>query len=368
MAGRTCLEGDEMMGVGRRYRLGILVGLVAVGTVVGVNGAFGGARAPTGKKLFVAYEDGSCANSLRVIQRAEFIAEARHHPEIEKYVYSCAEGSLAKFISDVQSLVAQGVDVLAVQADQGNAVVPTLRMATRKGVTVVPWTFALKGEGKDFYAQVRDDVQARGTQVANFFIKKLHGHGNVVCVCGPAGNTEELPHIKVIKKVFAAKAPGMKWLDNGWGGDWNPAKMAAVMATLITKYPKIDAVWADEGSGIPALIRQFQAAGRPLPTFHSNELNGMMKLYFQLKPKNPTLNWGFWSARTWGVRNALIVGLQAHEGKKVNKSLLSIKNYTYDCDIWCKKLYAPSWPDSYLPTNHLTPRERETILRPLLTK
>jgi hypothetical protein len=88
----------------------------------------------------------------------------------------------------------------------------------------------------------------------------------------------------------------------------------------------------------------------------------MMGDFLRLKPKNPTLQWGFVSALTWGVRNALLVGLQAEAGKPINKSLLNLKNYISDCTTACKKLYKKNLPADYIPTTKVPPAKMKKYL------
>ena len=318
-----------------------------------------------GLGLFVAYEDGSCGNSLRVHNQAEFEDFSMQNPDIERFVYSCGEGDVSKGIANIQALTAQGVDIIVTLPDQGDALVPAIREATEQGVTVVPWTIPLTGEGEAFCCQVVDDLDARGVQAARYFIDKIGSEGVVVGVGGTPGNSFDLPQIEAMERTFAEEAPGMEFADMAWA-DWNPAKSAESMATLLTKHPQIDGVWTLEGTTVIPEIEQFLAAGRPLPVFFSNDVNGAAGAFLELKPDNPTLEMGFLSSRTWGVRNAMEVALQAHKGEEIDTSLLVIDNFVTDCSEECADLYLSDWPDSYIPTHGLSDEARDTILKPLL--
>ena len=313
--------------------------------------------------LFVAYSDGTCGNSWRTTVRAEFETEAKAHREIGRVVYRCAQGKLNQQIADIQSLTSQGVDILVVFADPGKSLLPAIRAATRRGVTVVPWNAPVGGKaGKDYAASVGFDINAQARLYAKYIAQKLKRGGNVVGVGGPAGNDYDTAHIDVMKAYWKANAPNIKFLEHAWA-DWAPGPSAKAMATLLSKHPEIDAVWTPEATTVKPELDQFLLANRPAPVFTSLDVNGMMRDYLRLKPKNPTLQWGFVTALTWGVRNALQIGLQVEAGDPINKKLLTLRNYMSDCATACKKLYRKDMPDSYIPTTKVPPAIMKKYLK-----
>lgn len=316
------------------------------------------------RELYVAVEDGFCANTLRQTFRAEIEDAARQSPFVAKFTYSCAQGELTKFISDVQSLVGQGVDILVTIPDPGDAVLPTLKKATDEGVTVVNAIFPLGGKtGVNYVAQVVDDHHDRGIKAAEYFIEKLGDEGVIVGVGGPPGNTFDQPEIDAMEEVFAEKAPGIKFAQAA-DGEYDPAKSAQAMASLIQKYPQIDGVWSPEGTTVLPEIQQFTTAGRDVPVFVSNEANGMMKQYESVKASNPTFDWGFMPSRTWALRYALDLGLQSYRGEPLDKSKELVQVPVLDCAEYCDKYVAPDQPDGYLPTNRVSQEVREDVLFP----
>lgn len=356
-----------------RLKYSVLILLVTALTIsAAASGGAGASRAPassasaTQGNIFVAYVDGSCANSWRVTVRAELEAEVKKHPEVGKFVYKCAEGNLAKGISIVQSLTAQRVDILLTFADWGQSFRPALRRAYKQGVAVVPWGVPVGGKaGQDYTAFVSSVTAPVFAKFAgNYFIKKLRGKGNVLLMSGVKGNDFDNAYNRVIASLFRKSAPGVKVLEVGWA-DWNPAKAAQVMSTMLAKYgDKTNAVSSVEATTVKPIIDQFLAAGVNLPVVVSFDVNGMMRDFLKLKPKHPTLEWGFLSAVTFGVRNTLKIGLAAHAGKKWDPSLTASKTYITDCATACKRLYDRTMPDSWIPSSKVP----KAVLRPLLGK
>src|SRR6266566_2618666 len=62
------------------------------------------------KKVTVALADGFGDNNWRRITRAEAKAEAALCPSVTRYLYTDGQGNTQKAISDIQGLVAQGVN------------------------------------------------------------------------------------------------------------------------------------------------------------------------------------------------------------------------------------------------------------------
>ena len=66
-------------------------------------------------------------------------------------LYADGQGDTQKAISDIQGMVAKGVDALVVFPDAGEAMLPALRSAFQAGVVTVPYRVDPGGEdGVDF--------------------------------------------------------------------------------------------------------------------------------------------------------------------------------------------------------------------------
>ena len=81
----------------------------------------------TGGKLTVGLADGFGGNVARQIFKMEFILQALTYKDIGKIVYTDANLDTQKAISDMRSMVAQGVDVIVSYPDAGEALLPVYR-------------------------------------------------------------------------------------------------------------------------------------------------------------------------------------------------------------------------------------------------
>jgi ribose transport system substrate-binding protein len=266
------------------------------------------------KKVVVGMSDLFGGNSWRKITRAEFEAEAKQCPNITRTLYTDAQNNPQKQISDINGLVAQGVNVLIVN-DLGPSSLPTLRKATAAGVKVVPFIANPGGKvGTDYTNYVAEDVVAYGAALADWEVKALKGKGNVVVLGGLAGNSYSQAVYDAAKTALAKS--GMTLLNtNGYiVTNWDPGQTQKVVAGLLAKYSKIDGVISDYGGGSVGGIRAFLAANRPLPVWAANDSNQFACLWNRYHPTQPTFQIGTVSSRNWMARVALREGVAAAEG------------------------------------------------------
>ncbi|KQQ20747.1 hypothetical protein ASF48_09130 [Rathayibacter sp. Leaf299] len=77
------------------------------------------------------------ANAYTNVNRAETTAQLLAYPEVSEIHYSISNGDIAASISNVQSLITQGVDVIIVDLALGGAMNSALQEAADAGITIV---------------------------------------------------------------------------------------------------------------------------------------------------------------------------------------------------------------------------------------
>jgi ribose transport system substrate-binding protein len=295
-------------------------GVIPAGQKVGITGTQSQIQPITNfcgtKPLTVALADGFGGNSWRKITRKLFEVDAAKCPNIKKVIYTDAQNDPQKAISDINSLVAQHVNVIVTFPDAGPALLPTIQKATAAGVKVVPFVASPGGvPGKDYVDFVAEDITTYGSALANWTINAMHGTGNLVMLGGIAGNSYSQGVYEGVVKAVKAH-PGVRLLDTGGpvATDWEPGKTQQVVAGLITKYGKIDGIVSDYGGGSVGGVRAFIAAGKPLPVWSANDSNEFACLWYQYHPSQPSYQIATESSRNWIVDVALHKGLAAANG------------------------------------------------------
>ena len=232
------------------------------------------------KKVKVGVADGFGGNAWRKISLEVIRQEAAKCPAVDKDIlYANAAGDQQKASSDINSLVAQGVNVLIVYPDFGQAELPALRAAKKAGVNVVPYDASAGGTpGVDYTATTISDAFAGGQALADW-VGKTVKTGNVVFLGGIPGAPTSEQYIAGIKDRLK-QYPNMKLLlDQPVVTNWTKVDAQKAVTGLNAKYPKIDAVITDYGVTAVAAIDAFTAAGKKVPAIASlatdNELGCM---------------------------------------------------------------------------------------------
>src|ERR1700694_5174046 len=97
------------------------------------------------KPMIVGVSDGYGGNTWRKTALAELKDELSRCNNVKRLIYSNANGDQQKANSDVNSMIAQGVNVLIVLPDFGAVQVPAMRSAMKAGASVVAYSAVVQG-------------------------------------------------------------------------------------------------------------------------------------------------------------------------------------------------------------------------------
>lgn len=270
------------------------------------------------KELRVALSDGWGGNTWRKTVRAEFEAEAAKCPNIKEIAYTDAGGNPEQQIQDIQSLTAQGYDVILVSFDFVQSNLRAMQAARKAGVTVVLYLTGLNPPGElgvHYDALVTPDQQQLGRLWGEWTVKYLKatngGGGNVLPYGGTPGAQPTISYMEGWKPVFDA-AGGITVLEDPIVTNWDPAQYTEKTTALLGKYDQIDMLLSDYITGVMGAVRAFQAAGRPLVAITGVDANEVHCLYEDVHEKEPKFQFATANATNWISRVALRKGLAAH--------------------------------------------------------
>lgn len=273
------------------------------------------------KPMKVALADGQGGNAWRKVTRAEFEDEASKCDNIEVLPYADGQNNPQKAISDVNALVAQGVNGLVVFPDSGPAMLPTLRNGFKSDVSVVPYTSNPGGTpGVDYTTFVSNNTAAEGGIWAAWMCTTLQPKGgNVVFLGGTPGNTQSLTELKSIEKemesnpkcsnVTLLNKPGQPFDTN-----WEPTQGQKVVAGLLTRHKKIDGIISDSSQVVVAGLRAVKAAKRPTPAIATVDLNELSCLWGAYEKAGDAFPMMSIDGRPWLVRIALRKAVADYQG------------------------------------------------------
>lgn len=241
------------------------------------------------KKISLGLTDGFGGNSWRLVTTASAKAEVAKCPSVTSFSYADGQGNVQKAISDVQGMVAKGVDAVVVFPDAGNAVLPALRSAYKAGAVTVPYRVDPGGKaGTDYTQWIGADFATDGKNWANWIVKNLPNGGNVLFLSGPAGNSQGLTELKAMREVLD---PTGKYTFIGQQPfevtNWDPSLTQQVLSAAIAKYPKIDVIVSDFGPSLVGALPEFGKSGRSIPALVTSDGNVLSCFWEDNKAKNP---------------------------------------------------------------------------------
>lgn len=278
------------------------------------NSSGGGSSAVSSKypwcgpqKASIALADGFGDNTWRELTRYSAVTVAAQCPSVTQYTYANGEGNTQKAISDINSLVAQGINAIVEFPDAGQAMLPALTRAYQAGAIVVPYRVSPGGTaGQNYNAYISTDFTSAGVLWGHDVATALNGKGNVVFLGGPPANSQSLAEYQGLQSVLK-QYPGIHLLGQQPYNvtNWDPAMTQQVVSSLLSKYPTIDAVVSDFGTALAASFPEFQKAGRKIPVIATEDGNSLGCDYASMHASDPGFKLFTVSSQTWMVEYAM---------------------------------------------------------------
>ena len=264
----------------------------------------------TGGKVTVALVDGFGENFWRQMTHMEFVLQALTYPEIGKIIYTTAHSDTQKSISDLRSLIAQHVDIIVGFPDAGEALLPTVREATKQGVIFITHSYGKIGEpGKDYPTFVAEDVCKLG-QLFGETLNKEVGSGKVAFLGGTPGNPLSAYWQSCEKPVLNSNLTLVGTADTSWT---QQGTLEAVSG-LISSNPDIKGYSYEAADSFLGGVRAYEAAKLPLDivlTLRTDEVDMFCEWK---KINNPNFKIFYGSGGNYQSRIALTAGMMKLKG------------------------------------------------------
>jgi ribose transport system substrate-binding protein len=161
------------------------------------------------------------------------------YPDVD-WVFTTAANP-EKQIADVEDMIVKEIDGLVILCTESAPLTPVAKKAHEKGIFIVNVDRGFTQPVADIFLE--GDNKAFGRKSAQYIVDKLGGKGNVVILSGiPC--TVDSDRVNAAMEVFKA-SPGIKVLAQQ-PAMWNREKALQVTENMLTKFNKIDCVWASD--------------------------------------------------------------------------------------------------------------------------
>ncbi len=201
-------------------------------------------------------------NPWRLAQTASMRAEAERLGY--QLVYTDAGGSAARQVSDVESMIAQGVDLIFLAPREEVPLARAVLRAKEAGIPVILLDRRVDETqaqaGRDYITFIGSDFIDQGRRAAEWLVEATGGEGTIIELEGTTGSSPANDRKQGFDEVIAEQ-PGMEIVASQ-DGDFARDTGRQVMETLLLAHPDVTAVYAHNDEMAIGAIAALEAAGR----------------------------------------------------------------------------------------------------------
>ena len=245
-----------------------LVKITAGAALAGVAGASARAQPtfttpPAQKSSYkVGFAQSESNNPWRIAETNSMEAEAKKRGW--QLVYTDAASSAAKQVSDVNSMIAQGVDLIFLVPREERPLIPAVRAAKRANIPVIlidrSVDPSLAKPGVDYLTFIGSDFVQEGKRVADWLIKTTGGKAKIIELEGSVGASPANDRKKGFDDEIKSH-PGMVIVASQ-SGDFVRDTGRQVAQTLLQAHPDATAIYAHNDEMALGAVTAAEAAGK----------------------------------------------------------------------------------------------------------
>ncbi|WP_221288933.1 rhamnose ABC transporter substrate-binding protein [Amaricoccus macauensis] len=162
-------------------------------------------------------------------------------------------------IEVINSLIAQNVDAIAISANDPDALVPSLKKAMQRGITVISWDSGVAPEGREMQLNP-SSTPLIGNMIIKLAADNLPDGGDVAVLSATATATNQNAWIAAMNEVLP-NYPKIKVVATVYGDDLADKSYRETQGLMQT-YPDLKAIIAPTSVGIVAAAQAVEDAGK----------------------------------------------------------------------------------------------------------
>ncbi|MEL7087406.1 MAG: rhamnose ABC transporter substrate-binding protein [Planctomycetota bacterium] len=162
-------------------------------------------------------------------------------------------------IEVINSLIAQGVDAIAISANDPDALVPALKKAMSRGITVVSWDSGVAPEGRQMHLNP-SSTELIGNTIIKLAADHMPDGGDVAILSATATATNQNAWIEAAKGVLPNYS-GVNLVSTVYGDDLSDKSYREAQG-LMASHPDLKAIIAPTTVGILASCQAVTDAGK----------------------------------------------------------------------------------------------------------
>jgi ABC-type sugar transport system substrate-binding protein len=210
----------------------------------------------------VGFAQSESNNPWRIAQTKSMQDKARELGY--QLVYTDAASSAAKQVADVNSMIAQGVDLIFLSPREEKPLIPAVMAAKKAGIPVILLDRnvdqSLARAGQDYVTFIGSDFIQEGQRAAEWLAKNANGRSKIIEIEGTTGSSPANDRKKGFDEAIA-KVSGFTIIASQ-SGDFSRDKGRQVAETLIQAHPEADIIYTHADEMAMGAIAALEAAGK----------------------------------------------------------------------------------------------------------
>jgi len=201
------------------------------------------------------------ANPFRIAETQSIRDEAAKLGITELKVTN-AQSQFSKQITDVQQLIAQGVQLLVIAPLNSDGWEPVLQQAAEKKIPIITVDRQINAKPCDDYLTfIGSDFYEQGKRAADRMIEALGGKGKVAILLGSPGNNVTTERTNGFKDRVKEQAPEIE-ISFEQTGEFAREKGQQVTEQLIQSNPDINGIYAENDEMALGAVTALKGAGK----------------------------------------------------------------------------------------------------------
>jgi ribose transport system substrate-binding protein len=276
---------------------------------------------------------------------------------ISDYVVVNGDNSVNTQVSQMNSLILQGVDAICINAASPTALNSVIEQACEAGIKVIAFDSIATAPcawKMDF------DFVGHGETVAGYVKERLDGDGNVIVVRGVSGSApdqqmyegqvnvlEETPDLDVVATI---------------NGEASATKTQNELSNILPSLPEVDAVLTQGGGDAYGAAQAFEASDRDMPIIVGDGTAEHIQWWLNRREENPSFETfgiastpGIGGAAFW-VALAILNDVEVPMKMKADFVHITNENVGQFADLQPGTIASPTFTYEYVMENIIVPQ------------
>jgi len=261
----------------------------------------------------IGFSNSFNGNTYRQTMEAEFkmlADELISEGVLSDYKILESNNNVATQISQIESLIIEGVDAIIVDPGSASGLNGAIEKAEDAGIPVI-----IINDGPvttDACYEINFDTEQMATNAMTYLAEALNGEGKIINIRGMAGVPFDETFNSALQTVVD-KYPGIEIVGEVYG-EWTASVAQQQIASILPGLEQVDGVIGQGGDGYGA-VQAFESSEMDLPIIIGGNRGNFLNWWVEKKAATGYETYS-WAANPWNSAAAIYVAVDLIEGNE----------------------------------------------------